>query len=76
MNLMQAPTPKPTPPELTSYQQQVIREHRLMLKFLRSRSDSCEFACDSEGYSDKCGVGAGRLKNRFPTRNRTMSGVN
>lgn len=72
MNLMQAPTP----PELTSYQEQVIREHRLMLKFLRSGSDSCEFACDSEEYSDKWGVGAGRLKNRFPTRNCTMSGVN
>jgi hypothetical protein len=33
MNLMQAPTPKPTPPELTSDQEQVIREHRLMLNF-------------------------------------------
>ena len=65
MNLMQAPTPKPTPPELTSYQEQVIREHRLMLKFLRSRSDSCEFACDSEGDSDKWGVGVIGSKNGF-----------
>jgi len=65
MNLMQAPTSKPTPPELTSYQEQVIREHRLMLKFLRSRSDSCEFACGSEGYTDKWGVGLVGSKTGF-----------